>query len=668
MEPRSDHIFEFGDFRLVPNEGLLLRNNEPVPLSIKAFATLVFLVERHGHLVQKSELLDEVWDGTFVEEAAVSRCVWNVRNALGDTSKERFILTIPRRGYRFVAPVSIVTGDSAAFRSSGLGTAGEIPAEASSSVEKLATNGSGGEISATAVAAEGQEVAEREPPQQVRSSYLPRGVRRWAAYAAVATLLLVGVALYFGLAGRGTLGKGGVTRIAVLPLAAVDDQNRNPVYDLGVPEALILKLGADKNLTVRQLNAVRRYADVNEDPIEVGKEQGVDYVLSGNYQIANGKIRVTAQLFDVATGKVEGTFTSDDDSADNFAAQDVIANNIGNKLLARFGSAATVFRSKRGTSNEEAYQLLQLAMALVAKGGPVNIESAIEYLDKAVQLDPNYARAWAGKAYAHTRNVWDPRGVPNREQIPKLLDAVQKALSIDPDLSEAHTVLCENRLFFEYDADGAERACRRAVELDPNSSVAHLASSRLLNSRGRFDEAFAEIKTAMDLDPASFVIRRQYANVFYLSRRYPEAEEEFKRAISLNPEGNGPYDRLILTLEAQGKQSEAFDCLIRWYEIRKEAPETIEALKTSYAALGWQGAVTELVRAIEARQSPNHYALAGWYAALGNKEKAFENLEMAFQERNTNMMFLQVDNFHFDSIRTDPRFADLVGHIEGKRR
>jgi len=487
----------------------------------------------------------------------------------------------------------------------------------------------------------------------------------WAVYAGVATLLLVGAALYFAVPGRGTLMKGGVTRVAVLPLAAVDAQNRNPVYDLGVPEALILKLGADKHLAVRQLNAVRRYTDLNEDPVEIGKEQSVDYVLSGNYQIANGKIRVTAQLFDVATGKIEGTFTSDDDLSNSFVAQDSIANSIGNKLLARFGSAATDFKSKRGTSNEEAYRLLQLAMALVAKGGPANIESAIEYLDKAVALDPNYARAWAGKAYAHTRNVWDQRGVPNREQIPKLLDALQRALSIDPDLSEAHTVLCENKLFFEYDSKGAETACRRAVELDPNSSLAHLATSRFLNSRGRFDEAFVEIKAAMDLDPASFVIQRQYANVFYLSRRYAEAEEEFKRAISLNAEGNGPYDRLILTLKAEGKEAEAFDCLIKWYEIRKGAPETIEALKASYAASGWHGAVTELVKAIEARKDPNYYALAGWYAALGNKDKAFENLEKAYQQRNTNMMFIQVDNYNFDSIRSDPRFADLVRRIEG---
>jgi tetratricopeptide (TPR) repeat protein len=245
------------------------------------------------------------------------------------------------------------------------------------------------------------------------------------------------------------------------------------------------------------------------------------------------------------------------------------------------------------------------------------------------------------------------------------MDAVQKALSIDPDLSEAHTVLCENRFFFEYDFDGAETACRRALSLDPNSSLAHLAYSRLMLSRGRFDEAFAEVKTAMDLDPASFIIQRHYANVLYDSRRYPEAEEQYRRAASLNPE-DGPYERLIRVLEARGKEAEAFDCLIRWYEIRKEPPETIGRLKAAYAASGWRGAVAELIRTIEARKIPNHYAIADWYAALGNKDKAFENLEKAYQERHLMMMMIRVESHHFDLLRDDPRFADLVRRIEGK--
>ena len=667
MESRNGIIYEFANFRLIPGEGLLLHDGEPVPLSLKAFATLVFLVERHGHLVQKAELIEEVWENAFVEEAAVSRCVWTIRHALGEDSKgSRFIQTMPRRGYRFVFPVSVITNSPEPFRLVDAHRLVEYRAEAVPGAEKCATNGTSDEISVDAGAAQDLEGTIEDADKGQRDSasqYDRRRIPSWGSYAGVLALLVGGVALYFALAGQSILGKGDVTRIAVLPLKPVDARMDDPVYNLGLPEVLILKLGKDKKLTVRQLAAVRAYADVEEDPIAAGNDQSVDYVLSGNYQISNGKIRVTAQFFDVATGKVEGTFTSDYDATDSFAAQDAIANNIGNQLLARFGSAATEFKSKRGTSNEEAYRSYQLAMALLAKSGRNNRQAALDYLDRAIALDPNYARAWAGKAYAHVSNVWTPR---DREQIPKAMDALQKALAIDPDLSETQTALCDTKFSFEYDATGAEAACSRAVALDPNSSLAHLTYSRLLNSRSRFDEAFTEINTALDLDPASFLIQRHYANVLYHSRRYPEAEEQYKRVINLNPQNDGPYERLIRVLDAQGKQTEAFDYLIRLSEVHKETPETIERLKAAYAKSGWHGALTERIRTAEAESNPDHYNLAGWYAALGNRDKAFENIEKAYQERHVLMMVFSVDLHYFDSLHDDPRYLDLIRRLGGK--
>ncbi|MEP6703380.1 MAG: winged helix-turn-helix domain-containing protein [Acidobacteriota bacterium] len=651
---QDEKIYEFGDFRLIPGENLLLHSSKKVALNPKAFAVLTLLVERHGHLVQKSEIIDQIWDGAFVEEGAISKSIWFVRSVLGDTSKERFIQTIPRRGYRFVAPVTVLNDPSiAALSTETISTAYRLPARAEddgpdlefiSTKEQAAANGSVG-VSDLGVRTLGRS-----------------GILRLSA---LILLLAAGASAAYMFYPWKTASSGGGSRsIAVLPFRPVDTANGG--YENGFADALINRLSSTDGLIVRQLSAVRKYADLEMDPVAAGREQKVDYVLAPYYQMADGKIRITGQLIDLATGKTEQAFDFVKDISGVFAMQDAVADELRNKLAVKFGAGRGGPPTTRGTNNEEAYRLYQLAMALVAKSGPANRQVAIGYLDRAVALDPNYAHAWAGKAYAHAQDVWNPSGVPNREQIPKSLDAVQKALSIDPDLSEAHTVLCENRLFFEYDFDGAETACRRAVSLDPNSSVAHLAYSRFLNSRGRFDESFAEVKTAMDLDPTSFVIQRQYANVFFLSRRYPEAEEEFKRAISLNPEGNGPYERLILTLEAQGKESEAFDYLIRWYEIHPESRETIERLKAAYAASGWRGVLIELIRTTEAQKSPNYYALAGWYAALDNKGKAFENLEKAYQERNLNLAHIRVANYHFDSLRDDPRFADLLRRIEVK--
>jgi len=671
MGTLDNDIFEFGDFRLVPGEGLLLRHGEPIPLSIKAFATLVLLVERHGHLVQKSELLEEIWKDTCVEEAAVSRCVWNVRHALGDASKERFIQTVPRRGYRFIFPVSVVNNVSGAFRLSDLGNVDD-PTETPFGAGKSATNGYAQGSSATAVAAEDPEMAagEAAPGQQVRSEprYDLGRMPSWATYAGVAVLLVVGAALYFVLAGPGDLGKAGVTRVAVLPLVAMDAQTGNPVYHLGIPEALILKLAADKKLAVRQLNAVRGYGDVNKNPVEAGREQKVDYVLSGNYQIANGKIRVTAQLYDVATGNVEGTFTSDSDAADSFVAQDAIVNSIGNKLLARFGSDATEFRSNRGTSNEEAYRNFQQAMTLLDQQRPGSIVKAREYLDRAVELDPNYAKAWAGKAYAYS--VMLSPGRPSSpenlsDKYEKSIEAAKRALAIDQNLSEAYTSLCENKFAYEYNFDEAEKDCKRAIELDRNSPLAHRLYSILLTSRGRSDESFAEIKTAMELEPVSLQNQRIFANALYYARRYGEAVEVYKRLFDLNPDASATHLFLIRSLERSGRESEAFDILIKLLVLQKKDNATIERFRAAYTSSGWHGVLNERIKMELQEDSPQYSVVAEYYGLLGDKGKAFEYLEKNSQKRGWMKMFFRVDP-RFDSLHDDPRFGDLVRRVEGK--
>jgi DNA-binding winged helix-turn-helix (wHTH) protein/TolB-like protein/Tfp pilus assembly protein PilF len=677
---KNKELYEFGEFRLDVEEHTLTRSDglKNGQLPEKAFQTLIILVRNSGRLLTKQELIDQIWPDSFVEENNLDKCVHAIRHVLGEKpGEQKFIETVRKHGYRFVATVNTLETpleEPASLLDSEFLTEPTTFKTHSRPTISTATTESGAFVVSAKwnLEDDGKIVHENGNSDQksTQPALEPKGTSGTVKRSIVVPiLLLAGVAtmIYFTIVRpTDSTAVGGTKSIAVLPFRPVNTANRDELYEIGIADSLINRLSSTGGFLVRPLSAVRRYANLELDPIAAGHEQNVDYVLAPYYQVADGKIRITAQLIDVATGRTEQSYDFAKDVSGVFALQDAVADELRNILAAKFGAGPGGPPTKRGTDNEEAYRLYHLAMTLVAKGGPVNIEAAIAYLDKAVALDPNYARAWAGKAYAHTRNVWDPRGIPHREQIPKSLDAVTKALSIDPDLSEAHTVLCENRLFFEYDFDGAETACRRAVELNPNSSVAHLASGRLLISRGRFDEAFAESKTAMELDPASFVIQRQYANVLYASRRYLEAEEQYKRAISLNAEEVGPYDRLIRTLEAQGKESEAFDCLIRWYEIRKEAPETIEGLKAAYAASGWRGAVAELIRTIEARKIPNHYALADWYAALGNKDKAFENLEKAYQERNLNMPFIRVGTHHFDSLRDDPRFADLVRRIEGK--
>lgn len=676
MAAQNGKTYDFGDFRLIPGEGLLLRNGEPVSLSLKAFASLVVLVERHGHLVQRSELIETVWENAFVEDANISKCVWAIRNALGEDSKSsRFIQTIPRRGYRFVAPVSTLNDSSGAFRLPLLPDVEEI--DQKDVFSRTLGNGNGkGDRSAAKVAevvtfrTEGtvetavvsDDLATKPPSEGERSR---PGLRRWVPYAGFAAVLLGGISLYLVFSGASILGKGDTSRIAVLPLKPLDLQTRDAIYDLGITEALILKLSGAKKLSVRPLNAIRGYVDVNDDPIKAGKEQGVDYVLASNYQIANGRIKVTSQLIDIATGRVEDKATVEKDTANFFSAQDAIANEIGDRILAKFGSVSTQFRVKHGTDNEEAYRNYQHAMTLIDQQRPGSVLKANEYLDRAVELDPNYAQAWAGKANANSVG-WNANRSSNNEKLYQAsMEAATRALAIDPNLSDAHVSLCDSRFFYELNFDGAETACKRATELDPNSSLAHMTYTMLLVSRGRFDEAFVEIKTAMDLDPVSLRNQRIFANQLYTARRYDEAIEVYRRLVDLNPDVGMTYLWFIRALEHSEHKSEAFENLIRLLTLQNRDHETIERFKTAYASSGWAGVIKERIETELREERPNYAHLAEYYGKLGDKDKAFECLETSFRKRAWLMMYLRVDP-RFDPLRDDPRFDDLVGRVEGK--
>ena len=780
----KNKIYEFEEFRLVPDEGLLLRNGTPINLNPKAFAVLAMLVERNGHLVSKGEILDTIWEGSFIEEGAISKAVWFVRNALGDTSKEKFIRTVPRRGYRFVAPVTVV-GGSGAFRLSELpgvddnakefvsgvrnsqeamagtysvidiGTAEHVKSESSNVMEVSPDldHENGNDLNATAANTRGVDPA---PPTTRRKGflrglkYLLWGLGVWFAFMVLLQALLifgamlvqyehnlsgrtanplvemigdllvmvlvpVGLAMFAGI-GLTLFGSArmvyslfekegfktysaifervitvliilgilavavpnlifsyreankarqidraptvGKRSIAVLPLKPLHSANRDEIYEVGIADSLIQQLSAAKGLVVRPLSALRKYTAIDQDPLAAGREQRVDYVLASNYQLADGKIRISAQVINVASGEVEETVISEKDAKNVFSVQDAVANDIGNRLLARFGSGASDFRAKRGTDNQEAYRLYMMGMNLSEERGVQNVKKALEYLERAVEMDPTYAVAWAGVAHLHRDMVGhsDPDAKGHYE---KSMEAISKALAIDPNLSEAYSALCHNKNRYEYDSAGAETACKRALDLDPNSPQAHKTYANFLYSRGRFDEAMERIKTAMDLQPVSYQNQQIYGLTLFYARRFPEAEAQFKRLLELNPNHNFILGSLVTILEVQGKESEAFQYLIKNLIAAKTDKDTVERFKTTYARSGWKGVTQERIKS-ETRS----FHLACLYTKMGDKDKAFEYLDKAYRERSFLIAVLQVAP-QLDPLRDDPRYADLVRQVEG---
>jgi serine/threonine-protein kinase len=452
--------------------------------------------------------------------------------------------------------------------------------------------------------------------------------------------------------------------IAVLPLRPIGAANRDEIYEVGIADSLINRLSSTGGLVVRPLSATRKYADINQDPIAAGREQQVDYVLASNYQLVGGKIRVTSELLNVASGELVETYKSGEKDAGNvFATQDQIAVEVGNLLLTQFNFKQNNPTKNRGTDNEEAYRLYLQGVYFNDKRFPQDGLKAVEFFEQAVRLDPNYARAWAGVAFSH-RSLSDiGADVDIHEQHRISMAAVKKALELDPNLSEAYNALCMNKLNYEYDVSGAESACRRAIELDPNSPLAHNTYARLLFSSQsrRFDEALAEIKTAIDLDPTSIYHQIVYMFALTIARRYDEAAQQLERLAQRNPQRAVGYYWIVGGVAFQGKQSEDFERLMRFQKLSNVDEESVRIFETAYQTAGWQGVLREQAKwSSQFNRSP--YFTACIYAQAGDKDKALEYLEKTYQRREHWMAYLQVDP-RFDSLRNDPRYDALVKRL-----
>ena len=461
--------------------------------------------------------------------------------------------------------------------------------------------------------------------------------------------------------------------IAVLPLKPINTALRDELYEIGIAESLIQRLGLFKGFVVRPLNAIRKYGDIEQDPIAAGKEQQVDYVLASNYQIAGGKIRVTSQLFNVENGQIEETYKGEKSVADVFAMQDAIAGEVGNLLQSRFSVVSDSPTTQRDTDNEEAYRLYLQGMYFYDRRTRTDAYKAVEVLEQAVRLDPDYARAWAGLAHArrYLINLGDVAQTNIHEETRKSMEAVSKALALDETVSEAHSALCDNKMYYEYDFAGAERACRRAVELKPNSPLAHNTYGRFLWTRGRFDEAINEFKTAIELEPTSYFYQIVYLTCLAQSRRYDEAFRQMDRVAELNPSNAFRlYWQNAGALMTQENPSKAFG---RWMKYLKSADlklanmdeQSIQFYETIYQTAGWQGVMREQARRNKENPVEHMFLIATIHAQLGDKDTALEFLEKSYTRREFWMAHLQIEP-RLDSLRSDSRFEELVRRVESK--
>ena len=682
MSLQTNNIYEFEGFRLDFSEKTLQGSGGMIPLTPKVFETLCVLVGNAGRLIEKDELMQKLWQDRFVEESNLTFNIKMLRKALGDNAhRPQFIETVQSRGYRFIADVTLMARDEQF----------PLPAAASQSREDMSAfptsvpvrRSRASQTHAIVNLAEWREnenhaetltrISEAVIPKDVDTAEIDAGHARrvkqlnWqnplvVPFLAALIVSVIALGYYFIFAAKASTGADVKVSIAVLPLKPINTATRDEIYEVGIADSLIQRLSSLKGFIVRPLSAMRKYADIEQDAVMAGKDQQVDFVLASNYQLADRKIRITSQLINVSTGQVEETYKFEKEATGVFAIQDAVAANIGQSLWKKLTKEPIDLAAKRFTTNEAAYRFYIQGMALAEKRK--DIPKAIECFEEAVRLDPNYALAYAELASAHSVGL-NSGGRYATEEYLKAKAAIEKALSIDDDLAEAHSYVGVIRSNYEWDFAGAEAEHKRAIELDPNSSTAHCLYALLLATLGRPDESVAEMKLAIELEPASAGNHHSLGWIYFIARRYDDAIAEEQRALEMDPELHRAYNVLTNSYSLKGEDDKAFEAFLQMGILSGDEPAEINSLKTIYARSGWRGISErqlEEAKAKEKKGDPNYAKLAGISIDLGQREQAIDYLQKAVDQNRFTLITLKV-NPRYDPLRSDPRFDDLIRRV-----
>ncbi|HJQ24180.1 MAG TPA: winged helix-turn-helix domain-containing protein [Blastocatellia bacterium] len=641
MAEARQRVYEFGGFRLDAVKRLLWREGEPVPLTSKSFETLLALVESRGEILDKEALLNRVWPDTVVEEKNLTINISALRKALGESPQEhRYIVTVPGRGYRFVAEVRDVTDGGA-----------ELLVQ-QSKVRVV-------------VEEEDEETERRGDGATGRDAVVP-SPRRPIARVAIAAALLAVLVVAFVTWRRGasqrepTAGPPAIKSLAVLPFKPLNPQAGEDFLGVGMADVTITRLSSLNQLIVRPTRAVLPFA--TQDPLEAGRALKVDAVLDGNIQQAAGRVRVTLRLLQVEDGKALWTYQCDEYCTDLFALQDTISQKVTEALAVKLTGDERAQMLKRYTENADAYQAYLKGRYYYNRVNEDDLNKAIASFQQALRLDPNDALADAGLSAVY---AWGAQFYWRaHEAMPKAREMAERALALDEQLAEAHASLARVRYFYEWDYAAAEREFRRALELNPGLADAHLWYGEYLALMGRFDEALAEMKQAAQLDPLTpFVVIHPGLPTF-LAGRYDESIAYALKGLEIDPNVRMIHIDLGLTYAMKGDYAKGIAELQRAIELGDHSPAAQTNLAFAYARAGDRTAAQQRLK--QALSSPNGYVVpyfvATVYAALGDQEQAFAWLEKAYNERSIYLAWLKTDP-RLDSLRADPRFADLLRRV-----
>jgi TolB-like protein/DNA-binding winged helix-turn-helix (wHTH) protein/Tfp pilus assembly protein PilF len=634
MEQSADphRILCFGFFEVDVVAGELRRQGLKIKLQDQPFRLLVLLLDRAGDVVTREEVREALWPAdTYVDfDHSLNTAVRKLREALGDAAgAPRYVETIARRGYRFIAPVA------------------PRPTV---------------QVAHSADAA----VASVPPPSARPSS----SARRPLTLAIVAVICAAALVAYWMLPRRGpTTQSGRRLTLAVLPFENLSgDADREYLSD-GLTEEMITQLGRlePDRLRVLARSSTWKYKRADRDIGRLRRELGADYVLEGSLRLAGERVRVTAQLVQVDDQSQVWAETYERDLRDVLIVQSEVAEAVVRTIAVTLTPDAQARLARARPVRSEAYQDYLRGRFFGNRRTEAALKQALGYFQKAIAADPGYAPAYSGLAdsYLSLGAASIVGGLPPRQAMPQAKAAALKALQIDGTLAEAHTSLAMVHLLYDWDLAACEKEFRRAIELDPNYTTAHHWYSHCLLPLGRTEESLAESKRALELEPLQLVVGIHLGWHYLYARQYDQAIEQFRKTLELDPAFPQTQRLAAWAYLQKGMHPEAIAALRSALNSLERDPEIEGELGHALAVAGRRAealAILEGLGHLSATRYVSPYSVALVHAGLGNRDQALAWLDNAYAERSDYMPYLRLEPM-LDGLRSDHRFAALVRRV-----
>lgn len=634
-------ILRFGVFEVDLKACELRKYGLRLKLSEQPFQVLAFLLEKPGEIVTREELRARLWQGdTFVDfDHGLNNGVMRLREVLGDSSENpRFVETVPRRGYRFIAPVE-----------------GSFPTTPGSPAEGITASPSRPEMSAPERASAGSKEASGLHAVPQRSEW------RFLAPVLIVVIALIAIGITWNQLRHPVVGPHNKSLI-VLPLENLSRDKDQDYFADGMTDDLIANLAKIRSLRVISRSTAMAYKGTRKPLSQIAKELNVDAVVEGTVLRVGNRIRITAELVQVSTDQHLWADTYESQMEDVLAMQNRVSSAIVNEIRINLTPEEEERLARNPAVAPEAYENYLKGRYYWNKRSDENLTKAIGYFEQATHQDPQYGLAYAGLSDCYAIISAEIFGtMPAGDAAPKAKAAALRSLQIDPTMAEAETSLATVKFNYDWDWAGAAEGFQQAIQHNPSYATAYQRYSLYLIAMGRTEDSFEQINRARDLDPLSISINFSLGWRLYMARQYDRAIQQLRNTSEMDPSYELPHLVLGMSYVQKGDFAHAIPELRHAVELSHGTPLMISALANAYGRSGNKPEVEKLLSQLAAdsnRQYVSPYYFAVAYVGLGQNETAIDWLEKAYTDRSNGLVFLKMEPA-LDSLRQDPRFLVL---------